>query len=343
MTMKIVSESFAASVLRTMRFVLMLFALGVAVSCGSDDEDGAGGGGQGDGDDGDGSATEIVSTGTADGIVSGLATLKGTVNLSLVGDKEYELGFLYGTSVDGLTYGTASKAVADELVGSAFFASLSDLGSEVKYYYRAYISMAGKLYYGNVKEFKSAKITVDVRAVDLGLPSGLKWASCNVGATKPEEAGGYYAWGETETKSRYDEDNSKWLGVEYSEMQSQGVIDSKGNLTPAYDVATVKWGGTWRMPTRDEINELCNNCTWQWTTYNGVNGQLVTGPNGSSIFFPAAGTGSDHSNNRYYGYYWSATAYGSDFAYNLYVNSGIHGYMDYHRWLHGFPVRPVSE
>ena len=131
--------------------------------------------------------------------------------------------------------------------------------------------------------------------VELGLPSGIKWATCNIGATKPEEYGGYYAWGETEEKSYYDWDTYKWCNGTYNSLtkyctdSGSGRVDNKTVLDPEDDVAHIKWGGSWRMPTRDEIKELNDNCTWQWTTLNGVNGYRVTGPNGNSIFLPAAG------------------------------------------------------
>ena len=103
-----------------------------------------------------------------------------------------------------------------------------------------------------------------------------------------EEYGDYYAWGETETKSEYTEGNSATYGLSISELQSQGYIDGEGNLNPQYDAATANWGGDWRMPTKAELNELLNNCTWTWTTQNGHKGYKVTGPNGNSIFLPAA-------------------------------------------------------
>ena len=136
---------------------------------------------------------------------------------------------------------------------------------------------------------------VDARAIDLGLPSGIKWASCNVGATEPWEYGGYYAWGETEEKSNYDTSTYKYCNGSYFSMtkyctsSSFGTVDNKTTLEPGDDVAHVKWGGSWRMPTKAEQDELRNNCTWTWTTLNGVDGYRVTGPNGNSIFLPAAG------------------------------------------------------
>ena len=188
--------------------------------------------------------------------------------------------------------------------------------------------------------------------VDLGLPSGIKWATCNVGATKPEEFGGYYAWGETEEKSNYDWSTYKWCKgsddtmTKYCTDSDYGTFDNKTTLDPEDDVAHVKWGGTWRMPTLDEQNELLNNCTWQWTTQNGINGHKVTGPNGNSIFLPAAGcrigTGAGNRGSR--GYYWSSSLY-SNYCSNppyLYFNSGNHDWDNYYRY-NGHSVRPVSE
>ena len=172
--------------------------------------------------------------------------------------------------------------------------------------------------------------------VDLGLPSGTKWATCNVGATTPEGYGNYYAWGETTTKSSYTEENS----VTYEQPMS----DISGNAT--YDAARANWGGTWRMPTRSELNELNAKCTWTWTTQNSVNGYKVTGPSGASIFLPAAGYRNGSSLNRagYSGYYWSSTPYGNrdDYAYYLdFSSSSLYMYYDYR--YYGQSVRPVIE
>ena len=172
--------------------------------------------------------------------------------------------------------------------------------------------------------------------VDLGLPSGLKWATCNVGASKPHNYGNYYAWGETTTKSEYTEENSVTMG--------QPMSDFSGNVT--YDVATANWGSTWRMPTKAEMQELDNNCTWTWTTQSGVTGYKVTGPNGNSIFLPAAGY--CYGSSRCYvsedGLYWSSTPYESYtyYAYYLFFNSGSHG-VDWVSRYYGRTVRPVSD
>lgn len=131
--------------------------------------------------------------------------------------------------------------------------------------------------------------------VDLGL--SVKWATCNVGATTPEEYGDYFAWGEVEPKTTYN-----WSTYKYGTASDQltkycnnssygkdGFTDNKTVLDPEDDAATANWGGAWRMPTKAEQDELFVNCTWTWTTQNGVNGYKVIGPNGSSIFLPAAG------------------------------------------------------
>ena len=172
--------------------------------------------------------------------------------------------------------------------------------------------------------------------VDLGLPSGLKWATCNVGASLPEEYGDYYAWGEIETKSEYTKDNSKTRGKSMS--------DISGNST--YDVARAKWGGSWRLPTEKELEELKNNCKWEWTTQNGKKGYKVIGPNGNSIFLPAAGyrNGSSFYYAGEYGFYWGSTPYESndDGAYYLFFRSSYRGVIWYYR-DGGQSVRPVSE
>lgn len=133
--------------------------------------------------------------------------------------------------------------------------------------------------------------------VDLGLPSGTKWATCNVGANRPENYGDYFSWGETKTKSIYSK--STYLYYE-----------APITLSNDNDVAHIKWGGTWRIPTKDDFDELKNNCNWEWTIQNGQNGYKATGPNGKSIFFPAAG---NHMNDvSYYKdtycLYWLSTS-----------------------------------
>ena len=190
------------------------------------------------------------------------------------------------------------------------------------------------------------------KAIDLGLPSGTKWANMNVGASASEDYGGYYVWGETEEKNDYSWSTYKWCNGSYNTItkyctsSSYGTVDNKTVLDPEDDVAHVKWGGSWRMPTLDEQKELLNNCTWKWTTQNGVNGYKVTGPNGNSIFLPAAGSryGTEAYNRGSVGFCWSSSLYSnySYDAYYLYFHSSNYDW-DYGSRCCGYSVRPVSE
>ena len=185
--------------------------------------------------------------------------------------------------------------------------------------------------------------------VDLGLPSGTLWATCNVGASKPEDYGNYYAWGETAKKRRYNWRTYKWCNGSYNTLTKYntdsyyGTVDNKKVLDPEDDAAHVNWGGAWRMPTYDEIRELVDNCTWTWTTQGGKNGYRVTGLNGKSIFLPAAGC--YYGGSRNYagsdGYYWSGSLLSlPDYAYRLDFDSGGVDMDDSYRGC-GPSVRPV--
>ena len=207
---------------------------------------------------------------------------------------------------------------------------------------------------------KTATCTITVTPpepeyVDLGL--SVKWATFNVGATKPEEYGDYFAWGETETNSNYSWDNYKLCNGDYSTLTkycresrygNNGITDTKTTLDMEDDVAHVKWGGSWRMPTKAEQDELCTNCTWTWTSLNGVNGYLVTsnktGYTDRSIFLPAAGYRDDTDLNNVgsYGYYWSSSLgpYDSLCAYDIGFNS-YNGAVSYNYRYDGQSVRPV--
>ena len=172
--------------------------------------------------------------------------------------------------------------------------------------------------------------------VDLGLPSGLKWATCNIGASCPEEYGDYYAWGETRPKSEYTMSNSASGGRSWG--------DIGGNSSR--DAATANWGGSWRMPTKTEFKELKDNCTWTWTTQNGHKGYRVTGENGQSIFLPAAGyrDGDTLCYDGEYGDYWSSTPL-VDYTVYAYILSFLEGHRSV-SWFDcygGRSVRPVLE
>ena len=189
--------------------------------------------------------------------------------------------------------------------------------------------------------------------VDLGL--SVKWATCNVGASKPEEYGDYFAWGETQAKSTYNWSTYKYCNGTYDSMTKYctdsyfGTVDNKTTLEFTDDVAHVNWGGSWRMPTYEEQNELrnTNNCTWEWTTQNGVKGYKVTSKkNGNSIFLPAAGYryNSDLNDPSSSGYYWSSSPIpnGSNYAYYLYFNSSNVDPANSNLRRFGFSARAVQ-
>ena len=234
-----------------------------------------------------------------------------------------------------------NKTTNGQGVGS-FTSQIPDLVPNTQYYVRAYATNEVGTAYGEEKSFT----TNGYAYVYLGL--SVKWATCNVGANKPEDYGNYYAWGETSTKSNYSSSNSPTEGLSESELQSQGYIDSEGNLTPQYDAATANWGGNWRMPTKEELNELITRCTWEWTTQNGVNGYKVTGPNGNSIFLPAAGyrLASSLIDAGGFGSYWTSTNGGYyldyTYAYCIEFQSSRH-YICSNRRYTGNSVRPVLE
>lgn len=183
--------------------------------------------------------------------------------------------------------------------------------------------------------------------VDLGL--SVKWATCNVGASKPEEYGDYFAWGETATKKKYDWSHYKWNSktglTKYCYLSSYGTVDKKSTLDNSDDAAIVNWGGSWRMPRGLEQVELKNRCTWTWTTMNGVNGyKVVSKINGNYIFLPAAGYRYDSTlrDAGYAGYYWEVYLDGSRPSYASLYRIDSDG-LDYDREnrYYGYSIRAV--
>ena len=200
------------------------------------------------------------------------------------------------------------------------------------------------------KYYRQDVVEAKVNMVDLGLPSGTLWADRNVGADSPEAYGDYFAWGETSTKSTYNWSTYKWYRgsedtmTKYCTDSSYGTVDNKTVLDLEDDAAYVNMGAEWRMPTYDEQKELRNKCTWTWTTQNGTNGYRVIGPNGNSIFLPAAGyrNDSDLNNAGSYGLYRSASLYESNpyYAWYLYFDSSYY-YTRYDYRYYGRTVRAV--
>lgn len=210
--------------------------------------------------------------------------------------------------------------------------------------------------YGEEKSLDTADLVIDGHeAVDLGL--SVKWATCNVGANSPEEYGLYFAWGETVGYGKDTSDGRlfnwstyKWCKgsntamTKYCTDSQYGTVDNTTTLDLTDDAAHANWGGTWRMPTKEEQDELRTKCTWTWTTSQGVNGYRVTGKNRNSIFLPAAGC--RHDSGLYFagsdGCYWSSSLNASDSYYAVYLEFGssdVDWYDDYR--YRGQSVRAV--
>ena len=208
--------------------------------------------------------------------------------------------------------------------------------------------------FGTLAQPLDSYVKAEPESVDLGLPSGIKWATFNVGATKPEGYGEYYAWGETEPKSDYSWATYKWCDGDYNKLTkycsqySYGKVDSKRYLEAEDDVATVEWDAPWRTPTDEDWNELIDNCNWAWTTQSGIKGYRVTGKKSGytdkSIFLPAAGEkgGTSLSGIGSELVYWSSdTVLGMSFyAYYLTNESGVTVNGTARNF--GFPIRPVQ-
>ena len=222
-----------------------------------------------------------------------------------------------------------------------FSSNINDLSENTTYYVRAYATNEKGTNYGEVKSFKTlgpSTGTIDGHDyIDLGLPSGLKWATCNIGANTPEEYGDYYAWAEIVTKDTYDFMNNTSFTLQIS--------DIAGN--EEYDAATANWSKSWRMPRLEDFTELNMYCSWEFTSSNGVVGYIVTGPNGNQIFLPASGFRlfDEHNGTESVGYYWSSTAHEDinityPYAYGLYCNFSSHNTHYNNRFI-GQPIRPV--
>jgi len=283
-----------------------------------------------------------VTTCEASDITTTGATLSGNVT-SAGGATVTACGFLYGTNSSNL-----SQTVQSGSGTGSFTASLTGLTSGTTYYYKAYATNSAGTAYGEIMSFTTENSGATTGTlyghdwVDLGLPSGLLWATTNVGAENPEDYGNYYAWGETTTKETYNLNNYRYYdGSSYTKYTGS---DGLTALQSSDDAATANWGEDWRMPTETEMYELWYNCAHVWTTKNGVNGCLFTGPNGNSIFLPAAGYRS-YNELRYagsYGRYWgSLDSDYTDWAMYLYFNNSGDCYFGGTNRYYGFSVRPV--
>lgn len=234
----------------------------------------------------------------------------------------------------------------------AFTAMMNGLEVGTTYHVRAYATNEVGTAYGLDREFTTLE-ECDCDYVDLGLPSGTLWATCNVGANSPEEYGDYFAWGETEPKALYSWSNYKYCtGLDFTMTKycniplfgNNGFTDNLTTLEPVDDAATVNWGDEWRTPTYDEWVELYDYCVSVWTIRNNVKGLLFTAPNGNTIFLPAAGYRRDERDTQDRGYYWSNQLHPDyqNTARQFYFCSEYHE-MNYYERFCGQTVRPVRK
>lgn len=233
-----------------------------------------------------------------------------------------EYGVMYSTDKAKLEAHEGDIAFTSEIAGNEYKVTLRGLRSNKTYYYCAVVRIKLINNYGKVELFKTDKPNENHEYVDLGLPSGTLWATCNIGANNPEDYGDYFAWGET----TLPEDNSYlWTSYKWSNSSNNtsltkycndsyygnnGFTDNLTELELSDDAAYVNWGSSWRMPNKEQFDELINSSytTIEWATLNGVNGRKITSKsNGRTLFFPAAGSRYDSSlgGAGSFGYYWS--------------------------------------
>ena len=275
-----------------------------------------------DEEEGDIVVTTIVPT----NITQTGADLGGKVSVS--GDIEPQsLGVCWSVDANPTARGLNCYYRETDNWNAPFACTITNLEPNTTYHVRAYAYYLGYYYGEDVTFTTETNVTYTEGTlngytwIDLGLPSGTLWATCNVGANDPWEIGGYFAWGETSTKDYYNSDTYKYGVIDGAYYLSkycpnanygyQGYTDSRTVLEAEDDAATIKWGAGWRTPTKEEIKELYDNTTSVWTTEHGINGRRITSSNGGSIFLPAGGyiDGYDTHYLGQHGEYWSSSLY----------------------------------
>lgn len=257
-----------------------------------------------------------------------------------------EVGICYTGTNHTPTYNDFKKKLGSTMQDYSF--TIMNVLSGTTYYYRTYVKLLDEVYYSAVNSIttmgeKPQYIVINGhKFINLGLLSGLFWAETNVGASSSSDDGDYFAWGETASKSYYDWNTYKW-GSDYNNLSKYNISDGKTTLDAEDDAATVNWGAPCRMPDTSEFEELYNKCDWSWQG----NGYLVTGPNGSTIFFPASGYFQDGSPIGYgsQGRYWSRSLYSNNtnMARDLYFRRNYVKPTGGSSRCNGLPVRPVAE
>jgi len=351
--------------LKTLTMEMVCIAMTVCVSCKKDNAEPGGTGG---------GSTQTVATVTTNDVTEVTATTAvcGGEVTSENGCAVTQRGVCWGTNHNP----TLSDYYTEDGEGIGKFTStITELTADTKYYVRAYAKNAAGTSFGPENDFTTLSGSGTHEYVDLGLPSGLLWATCNVGATNPEDYGDYFAWGEIEPyyADGHSQDStcSNWRNMTtgagntditgydwhtYNQGGSDDFVEwatppynSNNVLKPERDAAHVNWGGDWRMPTKEEWKELRDNTTSKWTTQNGVYGRLFTstvaGYTEASLFLPADGCRYRTLLNYvdFLGQYWTSSrdASNPDYAHYMYfLSDGVSPQNISYR-CQGFTVRPV--
>lgn len=297
-----------------------------------------------------------VTTYEPQDITQTTATIKGEVDVVVDGVTVTDMGVCWGTSKNPTV---SDNYISGNAKGTTFTCTITGLEPGTKYHVRVFATDGTEFYYGSDQSFTTESSGGGGNSshewVDLGLPSGTLWATCNVGAVMPYEYGHYFAWGETERKEVYDWSTYKYCNGSENTLTKycnnsycgyNGFTDTLTILQSGDDAATVNWGNGWCTPTKEQWVELMSNTTSAWTTQNDVCGRVFYG-NGQSLFLPAAAIHSSLNRADYsyywsdYGYYWSSLLDGQYAAWTLYFSSYGTFNMSSSRRACGVPVRAV--